>query len=88
MVLAKNQEINETSPIDQLNQRKIEERGVSAEQLITIPLREEDLLRIFQLGSLLTNKVMSQLIEFLQWNTNIFAWSASDMPKNSKVITH
>lgn len=54
MIAAKNQKIDEIVPIDLSDQREIEKRGKPIEQLISIPLKEEDSLRVLQLGSLLT----------------------------------
>ena len=72
-----------------LDQRENEERDELVEQLIFIPLKEEDLEKMIQIGSQLSDLKWQQLINLLRANVNIFIWSATDMPGiPSEIITH
>ena len=75
--------------VNKLDQRENQERGEPAEQLVLIPLREEDLEKMVEIGSQLPDSERQQLIKILRANTDIFAWSVIDMLGiPSEVITH
>ncbi|XP_077232027.1 uncharacterized protein LOC143865807 [Tasmannia lanceolata] len=49
------------------------------EELTQVPLFGEDDDRTIQIGSLLTGKTRTNLVNFLKANADVFAWSALDM---------
>ena len=53
-------------------------QGESTKLLIIVPL-DGDPKRIVQIGARLNTDLKKKLISFLQKNTDIFAWSASNM---------
>ncbi|XP_077219717.1 uncharacterized protein LOC143853905 [Tasmannia lanceolata] len=55
-------------------------RGEPVEELTQILLFGEDDERTVQIGSLLTGKARTNLVNFLKTNADVFAWSALDMP--------
>ena len=78
-----------TPPIDGLDQQEEESRREPAKQLILVPFIVEDLTKTIQVGSLLNQNLCEKLVAFLWENTDIFAWSTSDMPGTlSNVIVH
>ena len=89
MISTKNNQSEDFLSVDKLDQRKIEERGEPAEQLISIPLKEEDPEKTVQIGSQLSDLERQQLVNLLAANVNSFAWLATDISEIlSKVITH
>ena len=66
-----------------------EQRGKPAEDLIQIPLSSDDLNKVTNIGSLLPEPLKAEITKFLQENSDIFAWTAADMPGISlDLITH
>ncbi|XP_077214533.1 uncharacterized protein LOC143849414 [Tasmannia lanceolata] len=55
--------------------------GEPEEELTQIPLFGESDERMVQIGSLLTGKLRTNLVKFLKANTDVFAWSALNMPE-------
>ncbi|XP_077232571.1 uncharacterized protein LOC143869898 [Tasmannia lanceolata] len=55
-------------------------RGEPVDELTQVPLFREDDKRTVQIGSLLTGKTKTNLVNFLKTNTDVFTWSALDMP--------
>ena len=51
LVFTQNNQFEDSLFVDKLDQRENEERGEPAKQLIFIPLKEEDLEKIVQIGS-------------------------------------
>ena len=75
--------------IDKLDQRDNEERDELVEQLVSIPLREDNPTKTVQIGSLLPKSKRNQLLDLLRRSTDVFAWSVADMLGiPSEVITH
>ena len=75
--------------VDKLDQRDSKERGELVEQLILIPLIENDLTKTIQIGSQLPESERKQLVELLRANINIFTWSTANMSEIlSEIITH
>ena len=60
-------------PIDGLDQWKEESPGESIKQLILILLKEDDLIKTMQIGSLLDENLLEDRMAFLQKNMDIFA---------------
>ena len=58
--------------IDKLDQRDSEERGKPAEQLVSIPLKEDDPTKTIQIRLQLSNPKRKQLIDLLRANANVF----------------
>ncbi|XP_010241741.1 PREDICTED: uncharacterized protein LOC104586267 [Nelumbo nucifera] len=59
------------------------------EDLIQVPLSEKDPEKTVRVSSLLDNHLHEDLIQLLREHTDVFAWSAADMPGiDPKVITH
>lgn len=54
-------------------------QGESMEQLVSMPLKAEDLSGMTQVGSLLTLDLRGWLADFLRVNLDIFTWLAFDM---------
>ena len=72
-----------------MDQRKNEQRDKPIEQLIFIPLKEENPKKMIQIGSQLSDPEWQQLINLFKINIDIFAWSAIDMPDiPPEVIIH
>ena len=66
-----------------------EQRGKPAEGLISIPLSLDDPSKVTSVGALLPKPLKAELTRFLQENSDIFAWTAADMPGISPdLITH
>ena len=61
-------------PVDGLDVRDdlTKEQGESMEDLVAVPLNDEDVEHTVQFGSNLGDKVSEQLIAFLRKNANIF----------------
>ena len=77
-------------PIEDMDVRTDDEnRGKPAEDLIPIPLEIGDSEKMTYVGASLKEPLKSQLVMFLQENSDIFAWTAVDMPGiDPKLITH
>ena len=64
--------------VDKLDQREEEERGEPAEQLVPISIAENPDRNVW-VGSQLPDPERRHLVELLKANTDVFAWSATDM---------
>ena len=73
LISIKNNQTEDSLSVDKLDQRKNEEKGDPAEQLIFIPLKEEDLKKMVQIGSPLSDPERQQLMNLLKINIDIFA---------------
>jgi len=59
------------------------------EETLSIPLNEGDPSKVTQIGSKLTAQEQSLLVEILQKNVDVFAWTPADMPGiHPSVISH
>ena len=66
-----------------------EKRGNLAEDLASIFLAPENPERVTFIGATLEEPLRGKLVKFLQENSDIFAWSAADMPGiDPELITH
>ena len=66
-----------------------EEWGEPIEDLVSIPLNDGNEEHVVKIGSNLGKEVRTQLINFLQKNTDVFAWVPTDMPGiDAKVMKH
>ena len=77
-------------PIEDMDVHEREEqRGKPAEDLISIPLSLDDPNKVTNIGALLPEPLKAEITRFLQENSDIFAWTAADMPGISPdLITH
>ena len=78
-------------PVDGLDTHDdlTEEWGGPIEDLISIPLNDENEEYVVKIGSNLGKEVRTQLINFLQKNVDVFAWAPTDMPGiNAEVMEH
>ena len=68
----------------------IEEKGENKmEALETVALVEDEITKTSRIGTTLSPKMRTRLIQFLKENLDVFAWSHEDMPGISpKVIQH
>ena len=68
----------------------IEEKGENKmEALETVALVENEITKTTRIGTTLSPKMRTRLIQFLKENLDVFAWSHEDMPGISpKVIQH
>ena len=68
-------------PIDGLDTRDdlAEEWGEPIEDLVSIPLNDENEEHVVKIDSNLREEVRTQLINFLQKNVDVFAWVPTDM---------
>ena len=68
----------------------IEEKGENKmEALETVALVEDEITKMTRIGTTLSPKMRTRLIQFLKENLDVFAWSHEDMPGISpKVIQH
>ena len=89
-LLIQDQQSDDSIPLEQLDSHKeMKGHGEPMERIISIPLKEDDPLKIVQIGSLLDQATKAKLISFLRDNVDVFAWSAADMPSiPMEVITH
>ncbi|KAL8114078.1 hypothetical protein AgCh_021094 [Apium graveolens] len=66
-----------------------ENRGRPAEELVSVPLDPENPERMAFIGATLEEPLRGKLVKFLQGNSDVFAWSAADMPGiDPELITH
>ena len=57
--------------------------------MVLIPLAPEDPEKVAFVGATLEEPLRGRLVEFLQENSDVFAWSAADMPGiDPELITH
>ncbi|XP_077226380.1 uncharacterized protein LOC143859605 [Tasmannia lanceolata] len=88
-LLKKRRAAKETFSIGSPDPRVEVKRGEPVEELTKIPLFPESDEQTIQIGSLLTGKFKTKLVNFLKTNSDIFAWSASDMQGiSSDVAVH
>ena len=67
----------------------MEQHGEPMEELVEIPLFEDDPSKTCKIGSSLTGQLHTDLINFLFDHHDIFAWSHEDMPSiDLEVIVH
>ena len=67
----------------------IEEKENKVETLEPVALVEDRVTKTTRIGTTLSSKMRTRLIEFLKENLDIFAWSHEDMPGISpKIIQH
>ena len=89
LIFTQNNQLENSLSIDKLDQRENKEKGEPAEQLVFIPLKEEDPKKMVQIESQLPDPKRQQLINLLRANADIFAWSTSDrLGIPPEVITH
>ncbi|KAL8121076.1 hypothetical protein AgCh_018007 [Apium graveolens] len=63
--------------------------GLPAKDLIPISLATEDPVKVTFIGASLEEPLRGKLVRFLQENSDVFAWSATDMPGiDPELITH
>ncbi|KAK3017875.1 hypothetical protein RJ639_004171 [Escallonia herrerae] len=80
---------NETLMIEDLRDETKVERGKSAEDLIDIELYPGNREKTVRVGTGLSDDLKLKLVDLLRSYSDIFAWTASDMPGiDPKVITH
>ncbi|XP_077229974.1 uncharacterized protein LOC143862956 [Tasmannia lanceolata] len=70
---------SESLPIELLDLRDEAQVNESAEDLIPIPLFEDDGEKVIQIGSSLDSSTRQNLTQFLQNNADVFAWAPADM---------
>ena len=71
-------------PIEEFDARENEERrGKPAEDLVPINLVPGDQEKVTYVGATLSENSRKELTEFLQNNSDVFAWTAADMPMES-----
>ncbi|KAL8125842.1 hypothetical protein AgCh_013223 [Apium graveolens] len=77
-------------PIEDMDVRENDEnRGRPAEELVSVPLDPENPERMTFIGATLEEPLRGKLVKFLQENSDVFAWSAADMPGiDPELITH
>ena len=57
--------------------------------MVSIPLAPEDPGKVTFIGATLEEPLRGKLVKFLQENSDVFAWSATDMPGiDPELITH
>ena len=67
----------------------IGEEESKVEALETVALVEDGTSKTTRIGTMLSSKMRTRLIEFLKENLDVFAWSHEDMPGISlKIIQH
>ncbi|KAJ4974094.1 hypothetical protein NE237_007268 [Protea cynaroides] len=66
--------------VEDLRDDPKQQRGAPAEDLVQVPLVEENPKRTIQIRSSLAELQKIELVSFLRANADIFAWSAADMP--------
>ncbi|XP_077222178.1 uncharacterized protein LOC143856020 [Tasmannia lanceolata] len=76
----KGKNATESLPIELLDLRDEAQGTQPAEDLISIPLCENDDEKVIQIGSSLDNGTRRSLTQFLQDNADVFAWDPADMP--------
>ena len=87
-ISAQSEELKGSLVIDKLDQRKEEEQGEPAEQLIPIAITGNPDRKVW-VGSQLPDPERRHLVELLKANTDVFAWSAADMAGiPPKMMTH
>ncbi|XP_077242631.1 uncharacterized protein LOC143883162 [Tasmannia lanceolata] len=85
----KGKNTTESLPIELLNLRDEAQGAQRAENLISIPLCKSDGEKVVRIGSSLDNDTRHSLIQFLQDNTDVFAWAPTDMPGiNPEIIMY
>ncbi|XP_077246024.1 uncharacterized protein LOC143885861 [Tasmannia lanceolata] len=85
----KGKNASESLPIELLDLRDEAQVNEFAEDLIYIPLCEDDSEKVIQIGSSLDNITRQNLTQFLQDNAGIFAWAPADMPGiDPEISTH
>ncbi|KAL8108705.1 hypothetical protein AgCh_008657 [Apium graveolens] len=77
-------------PIEDMDVRENDEnRGRPAEELDSVPLDPKNPERMTFIGATLEEPLRGKLVKFLQENSDVFAWSAADMPGiDPGLITH
>ena len=77
-------------PIEEFDARENEKRrGKPAEDLVPINLVPGDQEKVTYVGATLSENSRKELTTFLQNNSDVFAWTAADMPRiNPDFITH
>ncbi|XP_077242412.1 uncharacterized protein LOC143882919 [Tasmannia lanceolata] len=76
----KGKNATESFPIELLDLRDEAQGTQPAEDLISIPLYENDDEKVVQIGSSLDDDTRRSLTQFLQNNADVFAWAPADMP--------
>ncbi|XP_077230952.1 uncharacterized protein LOC143864018 [Tasmannia lanceolata] len=76
----KGKNATESLPIELLDLRDEARGNQPAEDLISIPLCEDDDEKVVQIGSSLDDGTRRCLTQFLQDNADVFAWTPADMP--------
>ena len=67
----------------------IEEKENKVETLEPVALVEDGVTKTTRIGTMLSSKMRTRLIEFLKENLDVFAWSHENMPGISlKIIQH
>ncbi|XP_077251808.1 uncharacterized protein LOC143891038 [Tasmannia lanceolata] len=71
---------SESLPIELLDLRDEAQVNESAEDLIPIPLFEDDGEKVIQIGSSLDSSTRQNLTQFVRDNADVFTWAPADMP--------
>ncbi|KAL5541827.1 hypothetical protein UlMin_009537 [Ulmus minor] len=83
--------IDEVKKFDELDPREpvAEQYGEPVEELIEVPLFDDEPGKTCKIGSALTGQFKEDLITFLREHRDVFAWSHEDMPGiNPSIIVH
>ena len=86
-VLAIEQQTSMSIPMEELDPREDYPKPEPVEQTEKIQLGREK-GRITSICSLLTHREKTEITHFLKENSNVFAWSAADMPSISHSVIH
>ena len=66
-----------------------EYRGKPAEDLVPIPLNNQEPDKVTYIGASLEEPLKGEITSFLQENSDVFVWTAADMPGiDPQLITH
>ncbi|XP_077242376.1 uncharacterized protein LOC143882870 [Tasmannia lanceolata] len=85
----KGRNATESLPIELLDLRDEAQGTQPAEDLVSVPLCENDDEKVVQIGSSLDDGARHSLTQFLQDNADVFAWAPTDMPGiNPEVSSH
>ncbi|XP_077252367.1 uncharacterized protein LOC143891714 [Tasmannia lanceolata] len=76
----KGRNATESLPIELLDLRDEAQGTQPAEDLVPVPLCENDDEKVVQIGSSLDDGARRNLTQFLQNNADVFAWAPTDMP--------
>ncbi|XP_077219760.1 uncharacterized protein LOC143853950 [Tasmannia lanceolata] len=85
----KGKNASESLPIELLNLRDEAQVNEPVEDLISIPLYQDNSEKVVQISCSLDSSTWNDLTQFLRDNANVFAWAPADMPSiHPEVSTH